>query len=59
MLPGAQPYWMNLGPDGNVWFADYTNNAVGKITTAGTITEYTTGITAGTNPTGKRMSPGS
>ena len=36
------------GPDGNVWFTD--NRAVGRITPAGVITEYTAGIPAGDTP---------
>jgi len=30
------------GPDGNVWFTDYTNHAVGKIDGSGNVTEYST-----------------
>ncbi len=39
------------GSDGNLWFTEYSGNRIGKITTAGVITEYTTGMT-GTGPTG-------
>lgn len=28
------------GPDGNVWFVEYTGNKVGKVTPSGTVTEY-------------------
>jgi streptogramin lyase len=34
------------GPDGNVWFADDGGAAIGRITPAGTITEYSTGLGA-------------
>lgn len=37
---------ITLGPDGNVWFTSGTNG-IGKITTSGTVTEYT--VTAGGN----------
>jgi len=45
------------GPDGNLWYTRYDINAVGKMTTAGTVTTYTLfsgnysldGITAGTD----------
>lgn len=44
-----------LGPDGNIWFTEDSANKIGKITTAGTITEFSIptansgpwGITAG------------
>lgn len=31
---------MTTGKDGNLWFTDYVNNAVGKLTLAGQSTEY-------------------
>jgi streptogramin lyase len=31
-----------LGPDGNVWYTDYANSKIGKITPAGIVTEYAT-----------------
>ena len=31
---------MTAGPDGNIWFTDLQTNSVGKIDTAGVITEY-------------------
>jgi streptogramin lyase len=42
MQAGAQPDALTAGPDGNVWFDDQDNTspAVGKITPAGQITEY-------------------
>lgn len=52
-LPSSSdPNWITAGPDGNVWFTEWKNNAVGKITSSGTITEYSIhghpeGITAG------------
>lgn len=46
----ANPYATCLGPDGNVWFTEYTGNRIGKITPAGTVTEYA--LAAGTNPRG-------
>lgn len=33
-----------LGPDGNLWFTDYANNVLMKVTTAGSFTRYTTGF---------------
>src|SRR5256885_492811 len=37
---GSNPYSINGGPDGNLWFTEYTGNNIGKITPKGTITEY-------------------
>jgi virginiamycin B lyase len=43
-----------VGPDGALWFTNYGNNSIGRITTAGVVTTYTSatidgpkGITAG------------
>jgi virginiamycin B lyase len=47
---------MVLGPDGNVWFTDYGNDNVGKITTAGTITTYST-TPLGAQPSGIAKGP--
>jgi streptogramin lyase len=46
---------ITAGPDGNLWFTEYGGNKIGRITTAGSITEFAiptansgpTGITAG------------
>jgi hypothetical protein len=40
MSAGAVPNGIAAGPDGNLWFADNGANKIGKITTAGVITEY-------------------
>lgn len=42
---GALPGDMTLGPDHNVWFVENGKNQVANVTTGGTITEYSTGIT--------------
>ena len=34
----AAPYEITAGPDGNLWFADGLNNAIGRITTSGVAT---------------------
>ena len=36
----SQPHGITAGPDGNVWFAEFTGNKIGKITPAGVVTEY-------------------
>jgi streptogramin lyase len=43
LLPNASPQGMTRGPDGAMWFTDIGNSAIGRITTAGVITnEYPT-----------------
>lgn len=35
-----QPYNIVAGPDGNLWFSEWLGNSIGRITTAGVITEF-------------------
>ncbi len=44
----SQPIGITVGPDGALWFTEYTAAKIGRITTAGVITEYPT--TAGSSP---------
>jgi virginiamycin B lyase len=51
---GSEPDEITAGPDGALWFANRENNSIGRITTAGAVTNYTgtgishpQGITAG------------
>ena len=52
---------ITTGPDGALWFTNYTQNKIGRITTTGTITEFTIpstmpdGVTSG--PTGITAGP--
>jgi streptogramin lyase len=48
----STPAFICSGPDGNLWFAENSGNKIGKITTAGSLTEYSTAITANSNPYG-------
>jgi streptogramin lyase len=59
--PGAatlsgKPSGITVGPDGALWFtepvttASGTTGAIGRITVGGAITEFTTGISTGSNP---------
>src|SRR3954468_11372646 len=34
------PNGIAAGPDGSLWFVEFNNNAIGRITTAGVVTEY-------------------
>ena len=43
ITPSANPFGICVGPDGNLWFAERNNNALGRITTGGTVTEFPTG----------------
>jgi streptogramin lyase len=46
------------GPDGNVWFTDDgTTKAIGRITPAGTITEFTAGLNVGSFPDSLTVGP--
>jgi streptogramin lyase len=45
---GAAPGSLTAGPDGNLWFVD--TGAIGRITPAGQITEFKTGLIAGSMP---------
>ncbi|HJT16536.1 MAG TPA: Virginiamycin B lyase [Thermoanaerobaculia bacterium] len=38
--PASDPRGIALGPDGNVWFTEGQSNLIGRITAAGSITEY-------------------
>ena len=42
LAPDSQPYGITSGPDGSLWFTESAAiaNKIGKITTAGTVSEY-------------------
>ena len=46
----CRAYGIALGPDGNVWFSETKVSQIGRITPDGTITEFKSGITAGSKP---------
>jgi virginiamycin B lyase len=43
---GTFPFGITAGPDGNLWFTKPAG-AIGRITTAGVVTEYSSGLTFG------------
>jgi streptogramin lyase len=48
--PNMAPAEITAGPDGNLWFLDVATPAIGKITPAGVITEFTSGLLGGAMP---------
>lgn len=48
-VSGAHFGCMIRNPDGNVWFTDYGNNKVGKVTTAGVVSEFALPLGASPN----------
>jgi streptogramin lyase len=54
--PGTNPAQVVAGPDGNLWFSD-RNGAVGKITTGGTVTRFTSGLNSGSAVRSIAMGP--
>ena len=51
-VPGNEPWIQDItaGSDGNLWFTDRGNNAIGQITPAGNITLFSTGLGRGVEP---------
>ena len=43
LAAGSHPFGICVGPDHNLWFAERNANAIGRITTAGVITEFPLG----------------
>ena len=39
--PNSEPGGITLGPDGNLWFTEFGVGQIGRITTGGTVTEFT------------------
>jgi virginiamycin B lyase len=46
-FPAPDDSWgITTGPDGNLWFTEFSNNKIGRITPSGTVTEFS-GISTG------------
>jgi streptogramin lyase len=58
LLPTANsgPYFIEAGPDGNLWFTEQNANKVAKVTTSGSLTEYPV-PTASSGPFGIAKGP--
>ena len=52
LTAGSQLWGIAGGPDGNVWFAERIVNKIGRITTAGVVTEFT--VPTADQPAGRR-----
>ena len=56
-LTPSDPWDITAGPDGNLWFVSKSPAFIGRITPDGTITEFSTGLTAGSEPTAITAGP--
>src|ERR1039457_4441892 len=54
---GAAPEGVTAGPDGNLWFTEFSIGRIGRITPLGVVTEFSAGITAGSHPFGITAGP--
>ena len=52
----SQPVGITAGPDGNLWFTEIASNNIGRISTAGVITEFAV-PTANSQPVGITAGP--
>jgi streptogramin lyase len=43
---GNGPLAVTAGPDGNVWFVEYTANKIARVTPTGTLTEFSAGLSS-------------
>lgn len=46
----SQPLYITTGPDGALWFTENEADKIGRITTGGSITEYSVPASAGSSP---------
>ncbi len=58
IAPGTFPAWITAGPDRNLWFTEFCENKIGRINPkTGTITEFSTGLSADSGPDGITTGP--
>ena len=55
--PTTAPSYITVGSDLNLWFTESGTDTIGRITTSGSVTEFTDGITFGANPQGITLGP--
>jgi streptogramin lyase len=53
----SSPQGIALGADGNLWFTESSGNKIGRITPAGTVTEYSVGLSANSGLAGIAQGP--
>jgi streptogramin lyase len=53
----GDPTDIAAGPDGNLWYVDPAANVIGRITTGGSITEFTDGLDMAAEPTAITKGP--
>ena len=53
----GSPRGIAIGADHNIWFAECFANKIGRITTAGTVTEFSTNIAANGDPNSMTAGP--
>jgi uncharacterized repeat protein (TIGR01451 family) len=56
---GSEPVGITQGADGNLWFTEFNNNALGRITPSGAVTEFSLAAlnAAGSDPVGITSDP--
>ncbi|HET6171349.1 MAG TPA: hypothetical protein VFD90_02010 [Gaiellales bacterium] len=54
---GNGPTDATAGPDGNVWFTETNANKIGRVTPAGTVTEFSTGLSSNAGLSGITLGP--
>ena len=57
LSPGSEQEGIVSGSDGDLWFTDVANNAIGRITPDGSITEFTEGLSSESYPTSIVVGP--
>ncbi len=55
--PSSNPNSIVAGPDGALWFTEWIGNKIGRITTAGAITEFSNGISPNSDPSIIKVGP--
>ncbi len=56
-ITGTNLTSITVGPDGNLWFTEGISNQIGRITTAGVVTEFNVGISPNSDPLGITTGP--
>jgi virginiamycin B lyase len=47
---GSSPQGITVGPDGALWFTENAIDKIGRVTTSGSVSEFSTGITGSAQP---------